>query len=189
MKKPLSLGVALALSATVAHADAMQTSMIAYVNDSVRELFEFNAAYTAVKSSNTEHSALSDAEILEMDNLWRAEIGSSSRPTIDRIAGSDVSQTLRGYVEESQGLITEIILMDNRGMNVAVSDVTSDFWQGDEAKYQETYLKGPDAIHVSEIELDESSQTYQAQVSFVVSDPASGKPIGAVTVGLNAAEF
>ena len=97
--------------------------------------------------------------------------------------------TLPGFVERSEGRITEIILMDSRGMNVAVSDITSDFWQGDEAKYQETYLVGADAVHVGEVELDESSQTYQAQVSFVVTDPQTGESIGAVTVGLNAAEF
>ncbi|MFD2854813.1 hypothetical protein ACFSZS_08595 [Seohaeicola zhoushanensis] len=78
--------------------------------------------------------------------------------------------------------------MDNRGMNVAVSDVTSDFWQGDEAKFQQTFPRGPAALHVSEVELDESSQIYQAQVSFTVTD-AQGAPVGAVTIGLNAEAF
>lgn len=189
MKTTLSLGLALAMSATLAHADAMQTSMVNYVNDSIREMINFDAAHNAVKASNAAHSSLSETEIIDLDNLWRSEIGQSSRPTIDPVLGSEVSEQLRAYVEESAGRVTEIIVMDNRGMNVAVSDVTSDFWQGDEAKYQETYPKGSDAIHVSDVELDESSQSYQAQVSFVLSDPTSGDPIGAVTIGLNAEQF
>jgi hypothetical protein len=42
-------------------------------------------------------------------------------------------------------------------MNVGQSDVRSDCWQGDEAKWQQTYLKGADAIHIGEVEFDESS--------------------------------
>ena len=50
-------------------------------------------------------------------------------------------------------------------------------------------MKGPDAVHVSEVEFDESSQTYQMQVSMSVTDPASGAVIGAVTFGLDAQAF
>ena len=40
-----------------------------------------------------------------------------------------------------------------------------------------------------EVELDESTQTYQAQLSFTLVDPATGAAIGAVTVGVNAETF
>ena len=70
-----------------------------------------------------------------------------------------------------------------RGLNVAASAVTSDYWQGDEAKWQETFLAGPGASHVSEIEEDESTQTFQVQVSLPVVD--GGSPIGAITLGVD----
>lgn len=187
--KTISLGFAFALSATLAQADATQTAMVDYVNQSVRGFFDAAATQAAVRNSNILHAGLSEAEILDLDTAWRSEIGQSPSPTIDAVVTSEVSRSLRGFVDRSEGRITEIILMDSRGMNVAVSDITSDFWQGDEAKYQETYLIGADAVHVGDVELDESSQTYQAQVSFVVTDPQTDEPIGAVTVGLNAAEF
>ena len=41
-------------------------------------------------------------------------------------------------------------------------------------------------MHHGEVAFDESSQAYQAQVSFTISDPKTGRPIGAMTVGLNA---
>jgi hypothetical protein len=75
--------------------------------------------------------------------------------------------------------------MDDKGMNVALSDVTSDYWQGDEAKWQQTYLVGPDAVHIGDVELDESTQTYQSQVSITVVDPDTKAPIGALTFGVN----
>ena len=82
-------------------------------------------------------------------------------------------------------MITEIFVMDARGLNVAQSDVTSDYWQGDEAKWQDTFSKGPGAVHISEVEEDESTQTFQSQVSMSVTDPADGSVIGAITVGVN----
>ena len=86
-------------------------------------------------------------------------------------------------------MIAEVFIMDAQGLNVAASAVTSDYWQGDEAKFQQTYGVGPDAVHISEVELDESTQTYQAQVSLSLTDPATGALIGAVTFGLNAQAF
>ena len=73
--------------------------------------------------------------------------------------------------------------MDAQGLNVAQSDVTSDYWQGDEAKWQETYNTGN--VHIGDVELDESTQTYQAQVSLPIFDPESNAVIGAATFGVN----
>jgi hypothetical protein len=68
---------------------------------------------------------------------------------------------------------------------VAQSDITSDYWQGDEEKWAEVYPKGAGALHLSEVEQDESTQIYQSQISMPVVDPADGAVIGAVTVGVN----
>ena len=75
--------------------------------------------------------------------------------------------------------------MDGKGLNVGQSDVTSDYWQGDEDKWQKTFLAGAGAVHVSEVEFDESSQTYQSQFSMPIVDPATSTVIGAVTVGVD----
>lgn len=75
--------------------------------------------------------------------------------------------------------------MDNKGLNVAQSEITSDYWQGDEEKWQDTYLKGPSAYLIGEIEEDESTQMFQSQISHSVVDPSSGKVIGAITIGVN----
>ena len=91
--------------------------------------------------------------------------------------------------KERGGQVLEIFVMDNRGLNVAQSDVTSDYWQGDEAKWKKTYSVGPDAVFVDEVELDESSQTFQAQISMSIKDPATNAVIGAITVGVNVDEL
>lgn len=189
MRKSIVLCAAmLAVVSGVASAAEPPEQMTEFVNTTVRGWFADPVVQDAVKASNAAHDGKSEAELVVLDDTWRAEISRAERPTIAAVADSAVSAVLRDHVAASGGVISEIILMDNRGMNVAVSDVTSDFWQGDEAKYQDTFPKGADAVHLSEIELDESSQTYQLQYSFTITD-ASGAPIGAVTIGLNAEAF
>jgi hypothetical protein len=115
-----------------------------------------------------------------------SEIGSAYSEIIRSVVDHTASALLREWVESSGGTITEIFVFDALGLNVASSAMTSDYWQGDEAKYSETFPKGAGAVHISEIEFDESSQTYQAQVSVSIIDPATGQAVGAMTVGLNA---
>lgn len=139
----------------------------------------------AVRAQNAAHRSLSQADIDGLDETWRAEVGSKPAPLIERVLGHPGSLELRARKEASAGLVTEVFVMDSRGLNVVQSDVTSDYWQGDEAKWQETYGAGPGALHISEVEYDESTQTYQSQVSMTVTDPATGEPIGAVTFGID----
>ena len=73
--------------------------------------------------------------------------------------------------------------MDDQGANVAMTNKTSDYWQGDEAKWQESFKDGVGAVHVGDIEFDESADDYLVQVSVPVMK--SGKAIGAITVGVN----
>ncbi len=139
---------------------------------------------SAVQAQNEKNAGLTEADIKALDDTWRAETSAAASPHIDAVLGNSLSQYLVGVKEGGAGLYTEIFVMDNHGLNVGQSDVTSDYWQGDEAKFQQTFPVGPDAVHVSEVEFDESSQTFQVQVSLPVVE--AGAPIGAVTVGLNA---
>ncbi|MEM6906087.1 MAG: hypothetical protein AAF568_09355, partial [Pseudomonadota bacterium] len=130
-------------------------------------------------------AGVSQADIDGQDQAWRAQVGQSSAPLIDEVMGTPASAQLAEIRDGGQGLFTEIFVMDNKGLNVAASDITSDFWQGDEAKWQETYQVGAGSVHISEIEFDESTQTFQAQVSLTVADPDNAAPIGAITFGVN----
>jgi hypothetical protein len=139
-------------------------------------------------AQNVRTSGLSDNAVIKLDKQWRAETDASSKPMIDATLANTLSKYLRSVKESSEGLYTEIFVMDAKGLNVGQSDVTSDYWQGDEAKWQKTFSMGAGAIHVGDIEMDESTQQFQAQVIQSIVD-ASGKVIGAVTVGVNVDEL
>lgn len=186
--KTLTLATILAILPGLASAGAIEDGMKAFVDKEVRAKLTDPMVIAAVKGANASGAALSPNDILALDGQWRAEIGKDS-VLIKGIVENPTSTFLRDYVYASEGKITEVIVMDAQGLNVAISDVTSDYWQGDEEKHQKTFGVGADAIHVSEVEFDESTQTYQAQVSFTIIDPATGAGIGAATIGLNAEFF
>lgn len=138
-----------------------------------------------IKAQNAEHAALSEDAIIALDQQWRAKADVGSGPLIEKLLTASVSDWLLEQQEATAGFVTEVFIMDNKGLNVAQSTKTSDYWQGDEAKWQQTYSVGPDALHISEVEFDDSTGFYQSQASLPISDPATGEVIGAVTFGIN----
>ncbi|HLQ20407.1 MAG TPA: hypothetical protein VK146_15645 [Tabrizicola sp.] len=186
--KALSYAFLLSVLPGLSAAGSIEDNMKTFADTEVRSKLFDPMIIAAIKGANLENAAITPEEILALDSQWKQDVGTKSA-LISGVTDSAASTVLRDYVAASEGKITEVILMDAKGLNVAVSDVTSDYWQGDEDKHQQTFGLGPDAIHVSEIEFDESTQTYQAQVSFTITDPATGLGIGAATIGLNAASF
>ncbi|MFT7144423.1 MAG: hypothetical protein ACI9TY_001299 [Alphaproteobacteria bacterium] len=137
----------------------------------------------AIKKQNDLHATFTEAKILELDVAWRSEVKSNEYKIVSSVKTSKASSELSNIKESSQGTYGEIFIMDNKGLNVAMSDVTSDYWQGDEAKWQKTYLMGADAVHTSDVEFDESVQAYTSQISTALTDE-TGAVIGAITFGV-----
>lgn len=156
-----------------------------YVHANVMAWLNDKAVIDAIKAQNAAHETLSQADVEKLDKEWRAQVDGDDKPLINKTLGNELSKFLSEKKEASQGLITEIFVMDNKGLNVGQSDVTSDYWQGDEAKWQKTFQAGPDAIFVDEVEKDESTQQLQVQVSVSIKDPETGNAIGAVTLGIS----
>ncbi len=177
------------LAAPAAHAADVPPAMSQYIYDDLMTWVNDPRIVDAIREQNGQTAGLSTDEIIARDNAWRAEVGQPDTPMINGVLSAPLSAFLKEHQEKSGGRITEVFVMDGKGLNVAASGLTSDYWQGDEAKFQETFSKGSGTVFIDEIELDESTQAYQGQVSFSVTDPSSGVVVGAITVGLNAGAF
>ena len=184
-----TLIAATALVALTAFSAAAQDAHVApvtdYIETNVKPWLSDPVLVDAVKAQNAQNANLAQADIDALDKKWRAETEGSSKEMIDGVLGNALSQFLKAKQQEAGGLITEVFVMDNKGLNVGQSDVTSDYWQGDEDKWSQTYGAGPDAIFIDGAEKDESTQMLQSQGSIAIKDPASGEAIGAITVGIN----
>jgi hypothetical protein len=154
-------------------------------NGKITEIATNPLILEALAEQNTLNAEYDQAKIDEMDTAWRAEVDAADKPFIDAVLATEASKYLAAQMEESGGMFTEIFVTDRLGLNVAQGSVTSDFWQGDEEKHTESFGKGAGAVYLGEIEEDESTQTFQSQVSVTIADPASGEPIGAITVGVD----
>lgn len=139
----------------------------------------------ALRVSNGKRNGMTQAEIDRIEATWQREIDSANRPLIDSVVENGLAARMRQVIAQRGDIITEIGVIDAAGLSIAQSSPNSDIWQGDEPKWQKTYLVGPNAIFIDEVEFDSSTQSMQSQANFTVKDPATGKAIGAVTVGFN----
>ena len=185
----LVLGTVAALSAPLAvyaQDNEYTAPLTELANGKLKEIAQDPTIVAAIEAQNAVTGAYDQAKIDELDTQWRAEVSAAAKPLIDATLGNDASKALLAAQEASAGLFTEIFVMDAKGLNVGQSGVTSDYWQGDEDKWSQTYSVGAGAVHLGEIEQDESTQAFQSQVSITIVD-ASGKPIGAITAGVDLA--
>lgn len=190
MSKPttlaaLSLAAILSLVAAPHAQDEFTAPLTELAKSEIAAFASDPALIAAIVAQNAVTGAYDQAQIDALDTQWRAEVGAASKPLIDATLANAASQYLAGVQDASAGKFTEIFAMDAKGLNVGQSTLTSDYWQGDEDKFNLSFGVGPDAVHISEIEQDESTQIFQSQVSVPITDPATGALIGAITVGVD----
>ncbi len=131
---------------------------------------------------NLNHLGLTAEDIDTLDQRWRQEKLRGAGDLMSSKLDNELSAFLRGVKAASGGVITEIFIMDNKGLNVAQTDPTGDYMQGDEAKWKKTYGKSGMAVFIDEVEEDGGMNI--AQASLTVTH-GNGARVGAVTIGIN----
>lgn len=154
----------------------------------VRSWLLVPVVFMTLEAQNRRYANLSQANINSLDSQWRAEREADNQPLIAATLNNPLSTYLTQVQAASAGLFTEIFVIDAQGLNAGQSAITSDFWQGDEAKFQKTFDVGAGAIFIDEAELHEASGTWRAQANMTLQSDR-GQPIGAVTVEINLTEL
>lgn len=131
----------------------------------------------AVRQQNA--SGLTPEEINRRDKAWRST--EELTPFKLSLQTSPAGEFLKQQVQRSSSF-NEAFLTDDQGANVAAYPATSDYWQGDEAKWIESFNGGNGRIFIGDLELDESTNTVAAQISAPVLD--RGETIGVLVVGV-----
>jgi len=188
----LTAASALALSGAVAAAEPAKPDIQKLVTPEVikqmRTWIESDIVRISIATQNKRLSKLDQTTIDTLDKQWVKERESEDKPLIAATLSNPLSIYLSRMQGRSLGLYAEIFIMDQNGLNVGQSSITSDFWQGDEAKFQKTYDVAPDAVFIDEPEFDDEMKVWRGQVNFTVTD-TEGKSIGAATVELNLTEL
>ena len=143
----------------------------------VEKLAAEKTVVQAVRQANRKSAPISDAEITRLDKEWQqADLQHS---LVKALITSPCAQFLVDFQEDHPGY-PEIFVTDARGLIVAATNKTSDYWQADESWWQTAYSKGKGKSHHGEIEYDESAHSESISLNVPVLDPESGQAIGVV---------
>nr|WP_321443597.1 hypothetical protein [uncultured Cohaesibacter sp.] len=145
--------------------------------------------WVSVRAHNGLYGNVDQAKVDALDKQWRDERKQEKKPLIASTLSSPLSVYLTRMQGQSLGLFVEIFVMNKKGLNVGQSSITSDFWQGDEAKFQKTFDVGPTAVFIDEPEWDEDNHIWRMQINKSLVDPANNELIGAATIEVNLTEL
>jgi hypothetical protein len=133
---------------------------------------------TAVSSQNARRISLN--EIKKIDTEWKN--AEDFLPIQEKKMDNPCAEVIRGIVKKNPAIV-EAFAMDNQGANVCQNELTGDYWQGDEAKWKNSFNNSKGGIDVGVEKLDKSTNTVLQQISLPIVN-TSGSVIGAITFGI-----
>ena len=144
-----------------------------------------SALISAVREQNRRHQGLSIQAIEQLDRQWMTEqhLPADQRPLTTSVLNTVLSDWLRNIRSGQNGAISELIVTDQHGLNVAISDLTTDYWQGDETKFVEPFFS--DQSYMSTLDYDQSTRRFQVHLSTGIRDPLTNSVIGVLIIGLD----
>ncbi|MDP9194612.1 MAG: hypothetical protein M3P06_23190 [Acidobacteriota bacterium] len=135
------------------------------------------AIVAAVKAQNAK--GVSAAQVKSLDEQWAA---GKAEALVKQITTGTCADYLRTLVA-ANAAFGETFIMDDQGALVCATAKTTDYWQGDEAKWQRAYNEGKGDVFIDRPKFDDSSAQRLAQISVPVID--KGIAIGAITIGIS----
>lgn len=118
-------------------------------------------------------------EIKKIDKQW---INAEEELAIQSEKMSNtVAKAIKGWVKENPEFV-EVFVMDDQGAVVGENALTSDYWQGDEAKWKNSYKNGAGGLDGGKVKFDKSANQKLQQVSLPII-ASGGVVVGAITFG------
>lgn len=156
----------------------------------IRDWANVDIVRISIEAQNKRLQKLSQTEIDALDKQWRREREETNdMPLVSATLSSPLSVYTTRIQGQSIGLFVEIFVMDQNGLNVGQSSITTDYWQGDEAKFQKSFQISKDAVFIDEPEWNDDKKIWVGQLSFTITNTSGEKPIGAITVEINLTEL
>jgi hypothetical protein len=181
LRKYSSLIMSFVLAFSSAMAMASSDYNVEKLNEVVEKLKETGTDATLIAAVNKQNAQnLSMSTISSRDKKWQ---GTSGLDDFMKTLMSNSAAKRLARIEKENKVIVESFLMDKKGANVAMTNKTSDYWQGDEAKFTKSFNGGKGSVHLGKAKFDKSAQAYVVQVSVPVL--SAGRAIGAITYGIN----
>ena len=170
------------------------------VDQAVMPLLKNDKLRAFLRFSNRQHQVLDMDRIQQLDEIWKAASDEKIAVPewIPALLATPESQLLKQWQNRQQGVFNEVLLTDSRGLLVAGSEMTSDYWQGDEEKVirplhmasttPTEYLygwfdQGDGKNSTALIEYDDSTRQFLVHVSYLIRDKQG--VTGILCLGIN----
>jgi len=125
-----------------------------------------------------QNTKLSLTKVKQLDSQWRQ---GKQQALIAQLQSNDISKFLQRRIESSQ-LYLEAFICDDTGAIVGLFPKTTNYWQGDETKFTNSFEKGIGRVFLGPLIFDESTKTYATHISVPIR--SWNKTIGVLIVGL-----
>lgn len=177
-----------------------KTDAIDYVNKNIVPMLSSTKAVTdAVTKANTERSAWGEFTTdwkkwtaadagKQSDSYAKAEYRWSTqkdKALRDQCTSGEAASAMKSFQEKSSGRIGEFFVVDAKGGNVAQTQLTSDWFQGDEDKF--TKVAGKKDVWADEPKRDDTIGKVGVQVSVPMWEKETFIGVAVVTVLLDSA--
>jgi|YelNatPaOPRAMG01_1025707.scaffolds.fasta_scaffold24191_3 hypothetical protein len=137
----------------------------------------------AVREANRKNTGLTMAQIQELDRKWM------QTPGVDEFMRGFMTNPAAMRLLEFQKIhaeFGEIFVTDGRGLNVAQTNKTSDYYQADEEWWGVAFAGGRGKSYHGKIEYDESSRTRAISVYVPVMDQGAAIGVCKAVVSMDA---
>lgn len=167
-----------ALAAAIDANPAAGDKVKAFAKDKLLPLTTDEVWLRETKAQNARKVSLD--EIRKIDDAWQK--AEEELPIQKEKLGNACAAEVR-KVASAIPALRETFVMDDQGANVGQNNLTSDYWQGDEDKWQKSFAGGKGGVDVGKAKFDKSANATLQQVSLPLID-ADGAVVGAVTFGV-----
>lgn len=188
-KKRLPSSVAVGVVCCALFAAAQSTP--AMHQEKLLELVEsdsFNWASSAivvdsVMEQNLRNHDVPLGRITVMEERWKSELNRSEQPLIRQIMSHPLSVYLQLVKAESDGLFTEIIVLDEQAITVGRTSKGGVFWFDDSKAWKETLGRSNRDAYVEAAAYSPATEKFQATIAKAIE--FEGQLIGVVLLGVN----
>lgn len=157
------------------------------IKNYAKEVFQKIVNLDSVKEEQTrkvENLKLDHTEISKLEKKW-------SRPNsklATALLSNPISKDLKKEILKNFQYVKEVLIFDKSSLLLGAGEKATDYYQGDESKYSETFSKGHD-LFFDRLRFDESSKRFLVQVSMMKRSKEKNHKDLAITIGIDVSSF
>lgn len=136
-----------------------------------------------VEAANLKEQVLTDEDIKNLDEAWK-ENDVNINELASGIQNNALSDRLRYYLKSFPENI-EVFITSKKGLNVAMTNRTSDYLQSDESWWKYCYNNGDSTTYIADVEYDASTEAYAINIAVPIFDIDNKETIGILRSTVN----